>query len=50
MLEFQGLVLGADSAYKGNTITNNGGGPSTDVVGPGVEIGANYCGSNTTCP
>lgn len=44
------LTGGTMAAFVGNVFTANGpNGTSNQTVG-GVQIGSNYCGSNTTCP
>jgi hypothetical protein len=45
-----GLSLAADAGYSNNVLTgNNGGSPNPQVSG-GIEMGANVCGTGTTCP
>jgi hypothetical protein len=45
-----GISAAADATYAGCTLTgNNGGGNLTQVSG-GTALGANFCGTDTTCP
>lgn len=39
-----------NSAYGQNVIIRNNGGGETQADGGGIQIGTNFCGSNTTCP
>ena len=40
-----GMALGAGTGYRSNVVNNNGG-----TIAGGVQIGANVCDGNTTCP
>ena len=40
-----GMSLGTGTGYRSNVVNNNGG-----TIAGGVQIGANVCDGNTTCP
>ncbi len=45
-----GLALSTSTGYRSNVLTDNNGGNANPQVSGGIEIGANVCGNNTTCP
>lgn len=48
-----GLTLGfiaSNSGYTQNVITNNNGGNANAQTSGGKDLGANVCGTRTTCP
>lgn len=44
------VAIGTDSGYSLNTLTGNNGGGNAAQVSGGTPMGANFCGTDTTCP
>lgn len=45
-----GIGAAADATYSGCTLTGNNGGGNLPQVSGGTALGANFCGTDTTCP
>jgi hypothetical protein len=45
-----GISAAADATYGGCTLTGNNGGANNAQVAGGVQIGPNFCGTDTVCP
>lgn len=45
-----GLLLDAETGYRGNTVGNNNGGNANPQLSGGFDLGGNLCGGDATCP
>jgi hypothetical protein len=45
-----GLSFAGTGGYRDNVLLDNNGAPGSPQVSGGLEIGANLCGPDTTCP